>query len=109
MPIQFRCGACQQLLGIARRKAGKVVDCPTCGTRTLVPLDDPLETGATVPVPPPLPPIQRQIKGGSIFDKVDVDKLLQPPHKSDIFQESETATALAEPPCKQKVKRQPEP
>jgi DNA-directed RNA polymerase subunit RPC12/RpoP len=109
MPIQFRCGACQQLLGIARRKAGKVVDCPTCGKRTLVPLEDPLESGVTEPIPPPLPPVQRQAKGGSIFDRVDVEKLLQPPLKPDVFEESETATALAEPPRKKKVKREPEP
>ncbi len=38
MPIQFRCAACQQLLGIAKRKAGSVVDCPTCRVKTLVPL-----------------------------------------------------------------------
>src|SRR5947209_4069935 len=30
MPIRFRCAYCNQLLGIARRKAGTVVRCPTC-------------------------------------------------------------------------------
>jgi DNA-directed RNA polymerase subunit RPC12/RpoP len=97
MPIQFRCGACQQLLGIARRKAGKVVACPTCGKKTLVPLSDPFEEAVTAP--PPLPPIRRQVpKPVSIFDRVDVEKLLQPPRTPELVEERETATAVAEPP-----------
>jgi DNA-directed RNA polymerase subunit RPC12/RpoP len=66
MPIKFRCGQCDQLLGIARRKAGAVVDCPTCGAKTIVPR--PRENGE----PPP--------KAGalSLLERVDVDKLLAP-------------------------------
>src|SRR4029079_9622191 len=76
MPIQFRCVACQQLLGIARRKAGKVVDCPTCGSKTLVPAED--IAGTVAHEPPPLPPIRRVVNQPiSIFDRVDVDQLLQ--------------------------------
>jgi DNA-directed RNA polymerase subunit RPC12/RpoP len=103
MPIQFRCKSCQQLLGIARRKAGKVVDCPTCGKKTLVPKVDPLEDAATAPIPPqiPIPPVRRQVgKPVSIFDRVDVEKLLQPPRKPELVEESETALAVAEPPRK---------
>ncbi|MCS6977087.1 MAG: hypothetical protein NZM31_08795 [Gemmatales bacterium] len=37
MPIQFRCAYCNQLLGIARRKAGTAVNCPTCGKQIVVP------------------------------------------------------------------------
>jgi hypothetical protein len=37
MPIRFRCAFCNQLLGIARRKAGKVVRCPTCSGQVVVP------------------------------------------------------------------------
>lgn len=37
MPIQFRCAYCNQLLGIARRKAGTSVTCPTCGKSITVP------------------------------------------------------------------------
>jgi hypothetical protein len=37
MPIRFRCRYCNQLLGIARRKAGMEVDCPTCHGRLTVP------------------------------------------------------------------------
>jgi hypothetical protein len=37
MPIRFRCAYCNQLLGIARRKAGTVVRCPTCAGQVVVP------------------------------------------------------------------------
>jgi phage FluMu protein Com len=37
MPIRFRCAYCNQLLGIARRKAGTVVRCPTCSGQVVVP------------------------------------------------------------------------
>jgi hypothetical protein len=37
MPIRFRCVYCEQLLGIARRKAGTVVKCPNCGGQLIVP------------------------------------------------------------------------
>jgi phage FluMu protein Com len=37
MPIRFRCKYCNQLIGIARRKAGSDVSCPTCHGRLTVP------------------------------------------------------------------------
>jgi hypothetical protein len=37
MPIRFRCAYCNQLLGIARRKVGTVVRCPTCAGQVVVP------------------------------------------------------------------------
>src|SRR5712675_495388 len=37
MPIRFRCASCQQLMGIARRKAGAVVRCPRCAGELIVP------------------------------------------------------------------------
>jgi len=37
MPIKFRCEHCRQLLGISQTKAGKIVDCPTCGRAVRVP------------------------------------------------------------------------
>lgn len=40
MPIKFRCIACGQFLGIARRKAGTVVSCPTCRHPLTVPTED---------------------------------------------------------------------
>jgi hypothetical protein len=40
MPIRFRCKYCNQLIGIARRKAGTVVACPTCHGKLDVPASD---------------------------------------------------------------------
>jgi hypothetical protein len=37
MPIHFRCCFCHQLLGIAHRKAGSVIECPTCRGKIWVP------------------------------------------------------------------------
>ena len=37
MPIRFRCAHCDKLLGIARRKAGSIVNCPQCGQPLIVP------------------------------------------------------------------------
>src|SRR5262249_25525242 len=37
MPIRFRCAYCNQLMGIARRKAGSVVRCPSCAGQIIVP------------------------------------------------------------------------
>jgi hypothetical protein len=37
MPIRFRCAYCNQLMGIARRKAGTVVRCPKCAGELIVP------------------------------------------------------------------------
>ena len=49
MPIKFRCTQCSQLLGISRSRAGKIVDCPTCGRAVRVPELD----GQIKPVSPP--------------------------------------------------------
>jgi hypothetical protein len=46
MPIRFRCAYCNQLMGIARRKAGTVVRCPTCSGQVVVP-----DPGPTVAAP----------------------------------------------------------
>ena len=37
MPIRFYCPFCDQLLGIASRKAGSPIDCPRCKGRVGVP------------------------------------------------------------------------
>jgi hypothetical protein len=37
MPIRFRCGHCNQLMGIGHKKAGTVVRCPTCTSEVRVP------------------------------------------------------------------------
>ena len=41
MPIRFRCVYCDKLLGIAKRKAGAVVDCPQCKQPLIVPTPEP--------------------------------------------------------------------
>lgn len=41
MPIRFRCAYCNQLMGIATRKAGKVITCPQCAGQVVVPKPDP--------------------------------------------------------------------
>lgn len=40
MAIRFRCQSCEGLMSISSRKAGAVVQCPTCGEQTEVPLED---------------------------------------------------------------------
>lgn len=40
MPIRFRCAYCNQLMGIARRKAGTVVRCPKCAGEIIVPMPE---------------------------------------------------------------------
>jgi hypothetical protein len=60
MPIRFRCASCNQLLGIARRKAGTIVHCPTCNSAVTVPMasqeDVPSpEPPAAIPEPEPAP------------------------------------------------------
>jgi hypothetical protein len=50
MPIRFYCPFCDQLLGIARRKAGAVVECPSCHGKVGVPSE------TAPPAPPPAPP-----------------------------------------------------
>ena len=98
MPIQFRCGSCNQLLGIATRKAGHVVNCPTCGNKTIVPRPSPVPAkspqpalaavgaGAVTDEPRTTPEVQAALAaepeepiGISMLDKVDVDALLAPP------------------------------
>lgn len=104
MPIQFRCAACQQLLGIAKRKAGSVVDCPTCRVKTLVPL-------TSTENETPIPPVRRErTQPVSIFDRVDVDKLLQKPTRPELVeQEGNSSVAVAPPPVRRKMVFTPDP
>ncbi|MCC6417930.1 MAG: hypothetical protein IT429_06725 [Gemmataceae bacterium] len=56
MPIRFRCAYCNQLMGIARRKAGTVVRCPTCSGQVVVPDPQPGDEDSPLPMPAPAPP-----------------------------------------------------
>src|SRR5437899_1669946 len=67
MPIRFRCAYCNQLLGIARRKAGTVVRCPTCAGQILVPK---LQAGEAAKPETP--------SGELVFERSDFDNLLNP-------------------------------
>jgi len=84
MPIRFRCPHCQQLLGIARRKAGTRVECPTCRASVLVPGTDqlgaealpapvPSGTAPRVPTAPQPPPAEEPL-----FERSDFEQLFAP-------------------------------
>lgn len=87
MPIRFRCPVCQQLLGIARRKAGSNVQCPNCHNAVLVPARDQGDDPAEVAAEPDL------------FDRDDFDDLLQGPAATGTHQERKSGPpASAAPP-----------
>jgi hypothetical protein len=67
MPIRFRCAYCNQLLGIARRKAGTVVRCPTCAGQVVVPNSDAAEEEPKEPAKQP------------VFERSDFDELFHNP------------------------------
>lgn len=73
MPIRFRCVYCNQLMGIARRKAGTVVRCPSCASQVTVPnlsAAGPSEQPARAPASSePAPPL---------FERSDFDELFNP-------------------------------
>jgi len=69
MPIRFRCVYCDKLLGIARRKAGAVVNCPQCGQPLIVPTPEPEPAAATAPPTPPASP-------GRLFERDDFEAML---------------------------------
>lgn len=69
MPIRFRCAYCNQLMGIARRKSGTVVRCPTCSGQVVVPDPDVPAQGA--PVEKPAPGAPRQ----GLFERSDFDQV----------------------------------
>jgi hypothetical protein len=78
MPIRFRCAYCNQLMGIARRKAGSVVRCPKCAGQVVVPLPDQYdEQGTDNPQALANPPAgQPQGREGKLFEQSDFEKLL---------------------------------
>lgn len=103
MPIKFRCAYCNQLLGIARRKAGTVVRCPNCAGQVIVPKqeEDDEDKGAAESDEPeqrPEPVVEKPAKGsdkpakapekppkvpdrpaaGQVFEHSDFDNLLKP-------------------------------
>jgi hypothetical protein len=72
MPIRFRCAYCNQLLGIAHRKAGTVVRCPTCAGQVVVPDPNAEGTEHNASNEPPQAPL---------FERSDFDELFNPGEK----------------------------
>jgi hypothetical protein len=66
MPIKFRCKYCNQLMGIARRKAGTDVHCPTCNGQLRVPFQDEPSSPAAVASP-----------AAPVFERSDFEQYLQ--------------------------------
>jgi hypothetical protein len=81
MPIRFRCAYCNQLMGIARRKAGTVVRCPTCSGQVVVPSPEAggPEPEELSPSPPP------EAKGPQLFERSDFG--------DDLFQNAQPSLA----------------
>lgn len=75
MPIRFRCEHCNQRLGIARRRAGTKVECPTCHALVLVPHEDQEEAPAGAPGS--LPRSSSPNPEAPLFERSDFDELLQ--------------------------------
>jgi hypothetical protein len=76
MPIRFRCAYCNQLLGIARRKAGTVVRCPGCSGQVVVPS---LEEAGLVDKGPARP-------SPGAFEGNDIDKMLEGTEQPSVIQ-----------------------
>ena len=74
MPIRFRCVYCDKLLGIARRKAGSVVNCPQCNQPLIVPTPEaePEPTAATAKGA-----VNSNLGPGKLFERDDFAELLQ--------------------------------
>lgn len=68
MPIRFRCHHCNQLMGIARRKAGSPVRCPTCHADLVVPVAE--EESPPPPAADPAP---------LVFERSDFEAFLESP------------------------------
>jgi DNA-directed RNA polymerase subunit RPC12/RpoP len=89
MPIQFRCAYCNQLLGIARRKAGSVISCPTCNGRVIVPkLPDGDEVETSGPTERP----------DDLLERSDFDALFQPPAPGQSAVRASLGPGAAAPP-----------
>jgi hypothetical protein len=78
MPIRFRCSYCNQLMGIARRKAGSTVRCPTCHADLVVPAaeDEPVSPPAGSP---PAESPGTAAAGPLVFERSDFEAFLDNP------------------------------
>jgi hypothetical protein len=81
MPIRFRCSHCHQLMGIARRKSGTEVQCPTCRQNVVVPKEDEVEA-TSAPQPRAAAEPGKPASGtgaGKIFEHSNFDEVLRNP------------------------------
>src|SRR5262249_22551536 len=92
MPIRFRCAYCNQLMGIARRKAGTVVHCPKCKGQVIVPTpenappaedENPFALGPTNAAAAQHGPRPGGVPAGpgaagAVFERSDFENLFQP-------------------------------
>jgi phage FluMu protein Com len=67
MPIRFRCVYCNQLMGIARRKAASVVRCPKCQGQVVVPTPEGMESSEAA---------DAEDKKDNVFEQSDFSKFL---------------------------------
>jgi hypothetical protein len=80
MPIRFRCMYCNQLLGIARRKAGTEVNCPTCQRPVTVPLTSQEDGPPSPPPPAAIPePSPAPAPAPALFERSDFEDYLHDP------------------------------
>ncbi len=86
MPVRFRCRHCHQLLGIAHRKIGTEVNCPTCHNKVVVPAADAPDADRPTVRKPDAP-----------FEGSDLDVLLQPSPAEPAAASPPTAAREVEP------------
>jgi DNA-directed RNA polymerase subunit RPC12/RpoP len=89
MPIRFRCAYCNQLMGIASRKAGTVVRCPKCAGEIIVPSPE-------SPEPPPGP--TEQAAGPQVFEDLKFDQFINPPANGSAGPPAESAPVAVDMP-----------
>lgn len=83
MPIRFRCKYCNQLLGIARRKGGMGVQCPTCHGKLTVPQkDEPEPNGGPAPQP-------------QLFERSDFEDYLRDPFSEEVVRHAAASRSRA--------------
>ncbi len=87
MPIRFRCAYCNQLMGIASRKAGTVVRCPKCAGEIIVPTPEGPE--------PPSEPAEQSVSPLA-FEDLRIDQIINEGANGQAAAPTETAPTPAE-------------
>lgn len=82
MPIRFRCAYCNQLMGIAHRKAGTVVRCPKCAGELIV------------PTPPDMPSADGSSPGNGSDPEINISEILD---NAELGRELSVPPQIAEP------------